>query len=95
MISIIARILLIAFAVWFLMRLLLSLTVRKPSAEASPAADGKTMVKDPVCGMYMDSRLAIALNDGGKILYFCSEGCKEKYLSITTHGGRDACLPPE
>ena len=38
-----------------------------------------SMVKDPVCGMYMDSRLAIRLEDGKEALYFCSEECKNKY----------------
>jgi YHS domain-containing protein len=39
-------------------------------------------VKDPVCGMYMDPRLAIRLRrqqEGD--LYFCSEECRRRYLS--------------
>jgi YHS domain-containing protein len=39
-----------------------------------------TMVKDPICGMYMDSRLAIRLDDTSEAVYFCSEECKNKYL---------------
>jgi len=39
------------------------------------------MVKDPVCGMYMDSRLAVRLGNERKEFYFCSEDCKKKYLN--------------
>lgn len=39
------------------------------------------MVKDPVCGMYMDSRLAIRLQRNRDDIYFCSETCKQKYLN--------------
>ena len=38
------------------------------------------MVKDPVCGMYMDSRLAVRLEGDKEVLYFCSEDCRKKYL---------------
>jgi Cu+-exporting ATPase len=47
------------------------------------------MVKDPVCGMDVDSKTAAAKSDyQGKTYYFCSQGCKksfdkepEKYLN--------------
>ncbi len=38
------------------------------------------MVKDPVCEVYFPKRNGISLNIDGKILYFCSEECKNKYL---------------
>jgi len=39
------------------------------------------MVKDPVCGMYMDSRLAVRLDKEREEFFFCSEDCKKKYLN--------------
>jgi uncharacterized protein len=39
------------------------------------------MVKDPICGMYMDSRLAVRIDSRRKVVYFCSEECKDKYLN--------------
>jgi YHS domain-containing protein len=39
------------------------------------------MVKDPVCGMYMDSRLAVRFEEGGETVFFCSEECKSKFLA--------------
>jgi YHS domain-containing protein len=40
------------------------------------------MVKDPVCGMYMDPRLAVTHRKNGGVFYFCSEECKRKFLEI-------------
>ena len=40
------------------------------------------MVKDPVCGMYMDPRLAVKYEIKNGTFYFCSENCKKKFLEI-------------
>ena len=45
------------------------------------------MVKDPVCGMYMDSRLAVRIDHSKEPIYFCSEECKKKYLKKSTGDG--------
>jgi YHS domain-containing protein len=37
------------------------------------------MVKDPVCGMYMDPRLAIRLPNRKGDIFFCSEACRRRY----------------
>ena len=40
------------------------------------------MIKDPVCGMeVLDSGITVEYQ--GKTYYFCSEGCKEKFLKST------------
>jgi YHS domain-containing protein len=39
------------------------------------------MVKDPVCGMYMDPRLALRQEEKGELLFFCSEECRQKYMA--------------
>lgn len=38
------------------------------------------MKKDPVCKMEVDENLAINLECDGEVYYFCSEGCREKFL---------------
>ena len=41
--------------------------------------------KDPVCGMTVDTERAPAKGTyGGKTVYFCSTGCKQKYEA--SHG---------
>ncbi len=38
------------------------------------------MVKDPVCGMTIDSEKAAAKGTyDGKVVYFCAEGCRKTY----------------
>jgi uncharacterized protein len=39
------------------------------------------MVKDPVCEVYFPKKSGVSLSIEGKTLYFCSEECKDKYLS--------------
>ncbi len=38
------------------------------------------MKKDPVCNMDVDEKDAFTRECGGKIYYFCSEGCKDKFV---------------
>jgi YHS domain-containing protein len=45
------------------------------------------MVKDPVCGMYMDARLAIRLERRSEVIHFCSEECKKKYINKSSGEG--------
>ena len=80
--GIIARVLVLAFIVWLIRYLIVTIQgVGKPRPKKSPAEGTGVMVKDPVCGMYIDPRLAIRLNGRDKPVYFCSEACKSKYLS--------------
>ena len=43
--------------------------------------EAKTVTKDPVCGMTVDEATAIHAERDGKTYYFCSEGCRQKFLS--------------
>jgi uncharacterized protein len=80
--SILFRFLGLFLLVWLIQRVLgLILGISKNSqAKKKDAFSSSQMVKDPVCGMYMDSRLAIRLNQRSEEFYFCSEECKQKYL---------------
>ncbi len=60
---------------------------KRPETANDSAMSPNQMVKDPVCGMYMDSRLAVRLENRNETLYFCSENCKTKYLDVSTGAG--------
>jgi YHS domain-containing protein len=84
--AIIMRILAFALIVWMIRQLLASIQgFGKNRSKKSPAEETGVMVRDPVCGMYMDPRVAIRLNRHDKDVYFCSENCKSKYLSESSN----------
>jgi len=39
------------------------------------------MKKDPVCLMLVDEATAVSSEHRGKMIYFCSEGCRDRYFS--------------
>jgi YHS domain-containing protein len=84
----IIRILLFLFGIYLLRWFLAGF---KKSAKKGEAGDGgnnaSKMVKDPMCGMYMDERLAIRLDNRKEIIYFCSEECKKQYATKSTNEG--------
>ena len=41
----------------------------------------KTVTKDPVCGMTVDEATALHAERDGKTFYFCSDHCRQKFLS--------------
>jgi len=47
-----------------------------------------SVTKDSACGMTVDKATAIHTERDGKTYYFCSEGCRQKFLS--TPGGAKA-----
>ena len=49
-----------------------------PQARPKEPVSGNT-VKDPVCGMYLDPRLAIRVPGKDGDVYFCSEECRRRY----------------
>jgi len=80
--AIIMRILALALIVWMIRQVLASIQgFGKDLSKKPPAKETGVMVKDPVCGMYLDSRLAVRLCGRDKDVYFCSEKCRAKYLS--------------
>ncbi len=38
------------------------------------------MVKDPQCGMYVATDLAVTLQRKDRVLYFCSAECRDSFL---------------
>ena len=53
----------------------------KPSVDVPNDAVGQKLVRDPLCGMHVAAGLALPLNQGGEVLYFCSAECRDKYLN--------------
>jgi len=39
------------------------------------------LVQDPVCKTYIAQRDSIRLQQDGKVLFFCSEQCRERYIA--------------
>jgi YHS domain-containing protein len=42
------------------------------------------MKKDPICFMEVDENRAVTVECGGMTYYFCSEGCRDKFLKEKT-----------
>lgn len=43
--------------------------------------ESKTVTKDPICGMTVDAATAIHAERDGETFYFCSDQCRQKFLS--------------
>ena len=43
--------------------------------------ESKSVTKDPICGMTVDEETVLHVERDGKTFYFCSEGCRKKFLS--------------
>jgi YHS domain-containing protein len=56
--------------------------------EARRKAAGK-MVKDPVCGTYVDVEGGISVRDGDVVHRFCSYECRDAFLQRLRDGGRE------
>ena len=41
------------------------------------------MAIDPICGMTVDETSALSAERDGKTAYFCSDDCRQKFLSST------------
>lgn len=47
------------------------------------------MVKDPICGSYVEKEGSISVRDGKTVHRFCSYECREKFLEDLEAGGRE------
>jgi Cu+-exporting ATPase len=46
--------------------------------------ESKSVTKDPICGMTVDEANALHVERDGKTFYFCSDHCRQKFLSAST-----------
>ena len=58
-------------------------------------SETKTETKDPICGMTVNPATALHADRDGKTSYFCSDGCRQKFLSTPGStkpaGGSGSC----
>jgi len=75
-------VLVLVFAALFVLRVLRvvveSFLAGRGSSRSSPAQIEGEMVKDPVCGTWIDRRLALAARSAGEWVPVCSEKCRER-----------------
>lgn len=83
---------LIAAAIFVLYKLITNDRGRKDKQEAKAKerkiATGE-MVKDPMCGTYVDVDSSIKVRDGNTVHHFCSYDCRQKYLEMLQNDGRE------
>lgn len=61
----------------------------KKDAETSRKAATGTMVKDPVCGVYVEVDSSISVRDGDTVHRFCSYECRDVFLQQLRGQGRE------
>lgn len=86
---------LIAAAIFVLYKLITNERGKKSSADKEERkirerkiAAGE-MVKDPVCGSYVDVDSSIKVRDGKVIHHFCSYDCRKRFLDELENEGRE------
>ncbi len=45
---------------------------------------GIDMIKDPICGMTVNKATSLSAERNGEMFYFCSDHCRQKFLSTST-----------
>ncbi len=55
---------------------------RKANRSNGENVEIEKMEKDPVCGTYIPVKTSLKLKSEGKTYYFCSEKCREEYISL-------------
>jgi YHS domain-containing protein len=83
----VARVVLYLLVLFFLLTVLRGLRiffravfpkgVPRPGGSRPPALEGE-MVRDPVCGTWLDRRLAVAARRGGETVSVCSDDCRRR-----------------
>jgi YHS domain-containing protein len=51
------------------------------SPQPPPVVAGGELKKDPVCGTYVSTSLAVTRTVKGEMLYFCSKECRDKHVN--------------
>ncbi len=53
---------------------------RIPPPSQTPEVEKDELVQDPVCKVFIPRRNALVASKDGENYYFCSEGCRKKFL---------------
>ncbi len=52
---------------------------RSAARRRGPPARGVALVRDPVCGMFVEPSHALTIRRGGTTYHFCSDGCLQAF----------------
>lgn len=91
--TLLARILIVFLSLlllggWLLKRLFAAASKSaQPAAKRQSAIQGQ-MLKDPQCGIYVASSLALSHLIGGKEYHFCSAKCRDEFLAREASSAR-------
>jgi YHS domain-containing protein len=80
-VSWVIRLLLVLLLVRVLWRLIGGVIAGMAETKGRQGGGRVQLVRDPVCGTYVVPARALPLTAAGVTQYFCSERCREKYLS--------------
>lgn len=58
-----------------------SLSAPRPQTPTEKSREGETMERDPHCGTYVPRSDAVSKSIKGATHYFCSDKCRDAYLS--------------
>jgi YHS domain-containing protein len=58
--------------------------MRSRQERSTTMKESKSETKDPICGMTVDETTALNAERDGKKFYFCSEHCRQKFMSTPT-----------
>ena len=75
--------------VWKFVRGVVEGAARRPRR---PLTKGVPLVRDPVCGTYVDKAQALDLRRKGEMHYFCSENCRTAFRQ-ESHAGAGGNSP--
>ncbi|OGF63569.1 MAG: hypothetical protein A2Y62_22195 [Candidatus Fischerbacteria bacterium RBG_13_37_8] len=62
-----------------------SATARDFFQDKKKVVEDDKLVKDPFCNTYFPKDKALVLNYLGEFYYFCSEDCRDKFVSSISH----------
>ena len=77
------KVAIVALVCYVLYRLFMNDNKKKAEKDAEKKKkriESGEMVKDPVCGTYVEKDSAITVRNGEQTLYFCSYECRKKYI---------------
>ena len=77
------KVAIVALVCYVLYRLFMNDNKKKAEKDAEKKkkrVESGEMVKDPVCGTYVEKDSAITVRNGEQTLYFCSYECRKKYI---------------
>jgi uncharacterized protein len=83
------RFLILIAAAYLIYRLLRKKPIDSGRTTAEPPGDGEVddlMIQDPYCGTYFPKRDAVHVRLHGKDFYFCSQECKQSFITEQTAG---------